>query len=89
MARFSRVGSFGVHLSAKTARVDRDRLAHGSWRRLVELANELGRIDWEHLIRRGNLLSGENRGISGAGATKAMKLRYSFCWTVTTIPWES
>jgi transposase len=57
------------------------------WSRLVGLADELGRIDWEHLIADGTFCRAKKGEISSASAAKGTAQRPWSSWTATARPW--
>ena len=57
------------------------------WSRLVELADELGQFDWEHLIADGTFCRAKKGAISSASAAKATARRPWCSWTATERPW--
>lgn len=57
------------------------------WTRLIELSDELGDIDWNHLIADGTFCRAKKGGISWGTATKATAPPPWFSWTATALPW--
>lgn len=53
------------------------------WRRLVSLAEELGRIDWEHLIADGTFCRAKKGANPSAPAARGPGPRPSCSWTAT------
>lgn len=58
------------------------------WARLIDLSNELGEIDWEHLIADGTFCRAKKGGISWATAAKATAPPPWSSWTETAPRWE-
>ncbi|WP_437226567.1 transposase [Planctomicrobium sp. SH661] len=57
------------------------------WARLIDLSNELGEIDWEHLIADGTFCRAKKGGISWGTATRGTA-RLPWCsWMATAPPW--
>ncbi|MDQ3331941.1 MAG: transposase [Planctomycetota bacterium] len=59
------------------------------WPRLVELANELGQIDWEHLIADGTFCRAKKGGTASESAARATARRRWCSWTETARRWAS
>lgn len=59
------------------------------WSRLVELAEELGEIDWEQLIADGTFCRAKKGGTASASATKAAGRPRWSSWTATARRWAS
>lgn len=57
------------------------------WSRLVELSEELGEVDWEHLIADGTFCRAKKGGILWATAAREGAPRRSCSWTATAPPW--
>lgn len=58
------------------------------WARLIDLSNELGEIDWEHLIADGTFCRAKKGGISWAMAARATAPPPWSSWTETALRWE-
>ena len=56
------------------------------WRRLVELAEELGRVDWEHLIADGTFCRAKKGEKPSASAARGSARRPWSSWTATARP---
>lgn len=59
------------------------------WSRLIELADELGEIDWEQLIADGTFCRAKKGGIASESAARARARRCWCSWTVTARRWAS
>lgn len=59
------------------------------WARLVEIADELGEIDWEQLIADGTFCRAKKGGISWDAAGRGSAPRRSSLWTATARRWAS
>lgn len=59
------------------------------WARLIDLSNEFGEIDWEHLIADGTFCRAKKGGISWGTATKGTVPPPWSSWTAIGLPWES
>lgn len=59
------------------------------WARLIDLSNEFGEIDWEHLIADGTFCRAKKGGISWGTATKGTAPQPWSSWTAIELPWES
>ena len=59
------------------------------WSRLVDLADEFGQIDWEHLIADGTFCRAKKGGIASESAVRG-RGRPPWCsWTATARRWAS
>jgi transposase len=58
------------------------------WTRLVEIADELGEIDWEHLIADGTFCRAKKGGISWGAAARGPAPPPWSSWTTTVPRWE-
>ena len=76
MARGTKRRVFRVHLPTPNARVDR---ARHSRRGLVELAEELRQVDWEHLIADGTFCRAKKGALSLAARAAVGQARPSWC----------
>jgi len=56
------------------------------WTRLVEISDELGDIDWEHLIADGTFCRAKKGAISWAEVARETVPRRSCSWTATALP---
>ncbi|MGC1272514.1 MAG: transposase [Planctomycetaceae bacterium] len=59
------------------------------WSRLVDLADEFGEIDWEHLIADGTFCRAKKGGIAWESAARARARRRWCSWTATARRWAS
>ena len=59
------------------------------WSRLVELADEFGEMDWEHLIADGTFCRAKKGGISSAAAARGPGRPRWCSWTATARRWAS
>lgn len=57
------------------------------WSRLIELADELGQIDWEHLIADGTFCRAKKGGTLLVSAARATAPRLWCSWTATARHW--
>lgn len=55
------------------------------WSRLVDLADELGQINWEQLIADGTFCRAKKGGILSDSATRGREPQPSFLWTATKL----
>jgi len=59
------------------------------WARLIDLSNEFGELDWEHLIADGTFCRAKKGGILWGSATKETAPQPWSSWTVTALLWAS
>lgn len=59
------------------------------WSRLIELSEELGEIDWEHLIADGTFCRAKKGGMLWESAVRATAPRRWCLWMATRRPWAS
>lgn len=59
------------------------------WARLIDLRNELGEINWEHLIADGTFCRAKKGGNLWDSATKETGPRSWSSWMARRLPWES
>jgi transposase len=59
------------------------------WARLIELSEELGEIDWEHLIADGTFCRAKKGGISWVAAIKETGPRRWCSGMASALPWVS